>query len=76
MPRYDYKCPDGHTTERIVPLAKAPGPKKIKCKEPVKCEPYCIAGEGIFEEEPCGKPAKRIEVYTPGVSGTPTRGAF
>ena len=70
MPRYDYICSEGHTTERVVALRAAPGPKTIKCNTPTG------NGRATTNGQKCGRAAKRVEVYTPAVSGTPTRGAF
>lgn len=76
MPIYEYECKQGHVTLRTVPLAKAPGPKYIKCDDH-------RGGEGsthypnCAKEHVCGLRANRREVYKVGVGGDlPTRGAF
>ena len=65
MARYDYICPEGHTTERIVGL-KATPPKTITCYETVITDDIKV----------CRKKAKKVEVYAAHVNGGPTRGAF
>lgn len=76
MPRYDYECPRGHVTERVVPLKKAPGPKAVKCVVHIG-GPGSTHYPNCAEAHTCGLRAKRREVYTVGVGGDlPTRGAF
>lgn len=72
MPRFDYKCPRGHVTERTVSLAKAPGPKWIRCHVHTSTTHYpnCRANHD------CGLQATR-QMPLVGVGGDlPTRGAF
>jgi hypothetical protein len=51
MPRYDFKCPDGHVTEEIFTFADVP--KEIQCPAGVE---VATPDGGV---EPCGAGAVR-----------------
>lgn len=54
MPRYDFECDAGHTTERTFSFADVP--KLIAC--PANIAGYCPACVGVGSHS-CGKPAER-----------------
>ena len=62
MPLYEYRCPVGHTTDRVVPLAKAPGPRAIVCKVIEHRVSHTVCTRNPPCLPPCGRRAKRAEV--------------
>ncbi len=53
IPRYDYRCTAcGRVTERVIPLVKAPGPAKIKCKCGKQAKRVSVYSVGIRGDLP------------------------
>lgn len=70
MPRHEFTCSAGHTTEKTFRI-KDEVPASIRCKVP-RC-----GYRDCREHRPCGRRAKKSQVYRVGVQGSlPTRGAF
>jgi hypothetical protein len=56
MPIREFKCPDGHVTERILHGESDKTLNEIECEQVL----------GRTTRHFCGKPAKRIEISTTG----------
>lgn len=70
MPRYEYECPLGHVTEKVVGI-------RDDAPATVRCPKWILSYPDAEPERRCGRRAKKRTVYRVGVTGDlPTRGAF